>query len=128
MSDKSRLLSVIVFLAIPCLGGAQIPAGPGPGVRPDMISGVTPGTQLFSGIQLTSEQRARVLSMTKAWSKDANVLLGNRMLIRAGPTVADQAQERQVQDLFVVMVRPILTPEQRAIFDRNVNGLRRRAR
>ena len=125
MTVISRVLLVIGVISVPCLVSAQAPAAAALGPPSREVSFIgTKGRQLFDGIQLTSTQRTSLLVITKVWSTEAKLLIGNRRLIAAEATTPDQAQERLVQDLFVARVRPILTPEQREVFDRNVNVLR----
>lgn len=77
---------------------------------------------LFKGIELSTQQRAAIDSVTAKYRADL------RALREAG--VLDEAtreRKREIVEGQEADVRALLTPEQRAIYDRNMATMRKRA-
>lgn len=112
--------AALLALAAAGTAGAQgVPQGQGPGGPPPQGGPGRRLQMLMNGITLTAPQQARVDSIVAAFRAQMPPFTPGQM-----PDSASMALRRQLSEQQNTAIRGVLTPEQQAVFDRNLEQMR----
>ncbi len=117
-----KTMRLAVLAAALCIGATTVARAQDTQSPPQRPRGMMNMTALFQGITLTHEQQEKVDKLAKKHEEDAQKM--REEMQAGGDREAMMTKMREMRTKHMDEIKEVLTPEQRAIFEKNVEEMR----